>query len=107
MRRKGCWLTAILTPIVIAVLLGITVVVATWENLAWRRTFADVKPGMSATAVQARFNCLHPKLISRRPGGLGERKSHSHIYIIGKNDWQYVIYLDANDHVIGKHKWWD
>ena len=103
MRRKGCWLAAILTPIVIAVLL----VVATWENLAWRRTFADVKPGMSATAVEARFNCLHPKFIGRYPGGGWERKSHSHIGIVGPNHWAYEIYLDANDHVIGKHKWWD
>ena len=80
----------------------------TWESLAWRRTYNGIKPGMTLSTVQTRFNSLKPppRFCELSPGGFWKQDSSSHLIIAGPNRWKYCFYLDADHRVIDKVKWW-
>lgn len=81
----------------------------TWENLAWRSAYASIQPGTNITALESQFKALKP--VPRRceysRGGFWEHDSYAHLVIAGPNRWKYVFYLDPNNCVVDKGKWWD
>jgi len=81
----------------------------TWENLAWRSTYRDIRPGMQLPAVEARFKGLRPppRFCTVSTGGFWNRESASHLVVAGPNRWKYVFYLDTRNRVVDRAKWWD
>lgn len=81
----------------------------TWENLAWRGTYAGVQRGTTSAAVESQFKGLKPapRRCDYSLGGFWQRDSYAHLVIAGPNRWKYVFYLDPQNRVLDKAKWWD
>ena len=80
----------------------------TWENMAWRSAYKSVQPGMTVSAVECQFKSLSPapRNCTVSPGAFWKRECASHLVISGPNHWKYVFYLDSENRVVDKDKWW-
>jgi hypothetical protein len=109
MKAKRSFLNAIPRILMAAGVLLFVFGALTWENMTWRGAFTSVQPGTTMSAVESQFKGLKPapRSCDYSLGGFWQHDSYAHLVIAGPNRWKYVFYLDPQNRVLDKAKWWN
>jgi len=105
-QKRGLWAMIVLLIVAIA----LAAALPKWlqrENTRYRRAFAEVRLGMTAKEVEARFGQLKPRSISMSPRDPRDDRVGRSLLVHGPNGWRYRVFFDEDSRVIDKVKWWD